>query len=203
MSSCHAHSCSLAARNSGSYFLGTPARSARTWAWCPSTTPPLLGETHHLDSGYPGQSRRTTLASGSASRVPPFLADGEVVEPFALVGVRSAPRRLLTGTRPTTPRASMGRRRRPAGPGLPFLHLHRFRRRNAVVVLGKPVGLVVFEVDPFNAVAVAAARRDHVHRRHRRLAGPPVDFSLTAPDGRVRQTGRDVAGMQAAEVCAP
>ena len=36
------------------------------------------------------------------------------------------------------------------------------------IVLGEPVRLVAVEVDPFDAVAIAAARRDHVHRRHRR-----------------------------------
>ena len=71
MSSRYAHFFPSAARNSGSYFLGTPARSARTWV----TVSQKISSTFSLDRpttsifGTPASSRRTTVASGSASPV--------------------------------------------------------------------------------------------------------------------------------------
>jgi hypothetical protein len=60
--------------------------------------------------------------------------------------------------------------------------------------LREPVGLVAVEVDPFDAVAVTAARRHHVHRRHRRPRLRWGGFNVPAPDGRVRQPVPDIAG---------
>jgi hypothetical protein len=104
-------------------------------------------------------------------------------QPFALLGV--AQRTATLGDRHAGPPL-----RAPVGPvvdgrrgtDLPFLHLHRFHRRDAVVVLGEPVRLVAVEVDPFDTVAVAVARRDHVPPS----PSPPPrlrrwSFSLTAP----------------------
>ena len=132
MSSYYAHFLPSNARSGGSHFLGT---------WNPTSC-----STFSLDSpttstlGTPASSRRTTLASGSASRSTATLTDGEVIEPVILVGV---PQR--TATLP-------GRDSRPPlrvpvwavvgggrGAGLPFLHLNRISRGNAVVVLGESV----------------------------------------------------------------
>ena len=60
------------------------------------------------------------------------------------------------------------------GTGVPFLELDRFGGRNAIVILRKPLRLVWVEVDPFDAVRVAAALRDRVHRRHRQFPGSPA-----------------------------
>ena len=53
----------------------------------------LLGSPDHLDLGYPGQFPAHHRGLGQCVAGPPLLADGEVVEPFALVGVpqRTAP----------------------------------------------------------------------------------------------------------------
>ena len=69
MSSCYADFFPSNARSSGSYFLGTPARSALTSVMVSQTS----SSTFSLDSpttstlGTPVSSRRTTLASGSAN----------------------------------------------------------------------------------------------------------------------------------------
>ena len=42
--------------------------------------------------------------------------------------------------------------------------LNWFHGRNAVAVLREPVRLLGFHVDPLDAVALAAARRHHIHR---------------------------------------
>ena len=172
MSSRHARFFPPSAQSSGSYFLGTPARSALTWV----TVSQKSSSTFSLDSpttsilGTPASSRRTTLASGSASPVHHSwrMAKSSNRSPSSVC--RNPPRRLADrDARPplrAPVRPVVGARR---GPDLPFLHLHRFHGRNTVVVLGEPVGLVTVEVDPLDAVAVAAARRHHVYRRHRRL----------------------------------
>ncbi len=69
MSSHYAYFVPSAARNSGSYFLGTPARSARTWV----TASQKVSSTLSLDRpttstfGTLASSRRPTLASGVAA----------------------------------------------------------------------------------------------------------------------------------------
>ena len=79
--------------NSGSYFLGTPASSALTWVTVSqkSLLHLLLGPPDHLDLGHPGQFPAHHLGLGQRLAGPPLLADGEVVEPFALVGVPQLP----------------------------------------------------------------------------------------------------------------
>ena len=141
---------SIRRTNSGSYFLGTPARSARTWV----TASQNSSSTFSLDRpttstlGTPASSRRTTLSSGQRVSGPPLLADGKVVEPVALVGV---PQRGAT---------LAGRDSRPplrAPVRAVVGDLDRFHRRDAVVVLGEPVRLVAIEVYPFDAVGIPTA----------------------------------------------
>src|SRR6185503_19865900 len=161
----------------------------------------LLGPSDHLHLRHAGQFSAHHRGLGQRVAGPPFLADGEVIEPFPLVGVpqRTAP---LGDRHPRPPLRSPvrtvvdGRR----GTVQPFLHLNRLNRGNAVVVLGEPVRLVAVEIDPFDAVALAATRRHHIHRRHRRPPSPLVGLSLPAPDGHVRQTGAGDRGRQLAEI---
>src|SRR5258705_5166642 len=148
----HAHFVPSNTRNGGDYFLGTPARSARAWV----TASQKISSTFSLD-------RPTTSILGT-----PVISRRMVVEAFALVGL---PQRAATlAVRDACPplrapvRAVVDGR---PGTDLPFLHLDRFHRDDAVVVLGEPVGLLGVEVDPLDAVGIPAARRDHVHRRHR------------------------------------
>ena len=182
---------SVSLHKSGSYFLGTPANSALAWV----TASQKISSTFSLDRpttsifGAPASSRRTTLASGSASPVHHSwrMAKSSNRSPSSVC--RSMLRRLADrhARPPLRPpvRAVVGGRR---GTDLPFLHLNRLNRGNAVVVLGELVCLFAVEVDPFDAVALAATRRHHVHRRHRRPPFPLVGSSLTAPDHHVRQT---------------
>ena len=187
---------SICRTNSGSYFLGTPASSALAWVTASQKISSTfsLDTPDHLDLRHPGQFPAHHRRLGQRVAGPPLLADGEVIEPFALVGVTQRPATL--GDRHARPplRAPVGAvvdgRR---GTGLPFLHLNRLNRGNTVVVLGEPVRLVAVEVDPFDAVALAATRRDHEHRRHRRPPSPLVGFSLTAPR-RPRPTNRRDVG---------
>ena len=58
-----------------------------------------FGQPDHLDLGYPGQFPAHHLGLGQRLAGPPLLADGEVVKPFALVGVPQRPATLATGTR--------------------------------------------------------------------------------------------------------
>ena len=186
MSSRHAHLFPSSARNHGNYFRGTPARSARTWVIVSQNSSSTLS----LDSpttstlGTPANSRRTTLASGRASPVHHSwrMAKSSNRSPSSVC--RSSDRALAHRDEGPPLRAPVGAvvgTRR--GTGLPFLHLNRLDRGNTVVVLRELVRLVAVEVDPLNSVAVAATRRDHVHRRHRCLPGPLVDLSVPAPDG--------------------
>src|SRR5262249_9580612 len=86
-------------------------------------------------------------------------------------------------------RAVIGTRR---GTGLPFLHLNRLNQGDTVVVLRERIHLVAVQVDPLDAVGVAAARRHHIHRRHRRLPHPLVPaLSPPSPDGSVRTSSTD------------
>src|SRR6185312_3723450 len=92
---------SIRRRDSGSYFLGTPARSARTWV----TASQKISSTFSLDRpttstfGTPVSSRRTTVASGSASPVHHSwrMAKSSNRSPSSVC--RSALRRLATGIR--------------------------------------------------------------------------------------------------------
>ena len=126
MSSRHAHFFPSTARKSGNYFLGTPASSALTWVIVSQKISSTFSfdRPDHLDLGYPGQFAAHHLGLGQGVAGPPFLADGEVVEPFALVGVPQlaatlADRHPRPPLRPPV-RAVVGRRR---GTDLPFLHL--------------------------------------------------------------------------------
>ena len=89
MSSRYAHFIPSAARNSGDYFLGTPASSARTWVTASQKISSTfsLDRPDHLDLRHPGQFPAHHRGLGQRLAGPPLLADGEVVEPFALVGV--------------------------------------------------------------------------------------------------------------------
>ena len=93
MSSRHAHFFPSAARNSGSHFLGTPARSALTWVTVSQNSSSTFSfdTPDHLDLRHPGQFPAHHLGLGQGVAGPPLLADGEVVEPFALVGVPQRP----------------------------------------------------------------------------------------------------------------
>jgi hypothetical protein len=51
----------------------------------------------HLDAGYPGQFPAHHRGLGQRLAGPPFLTDGEVIEPFALVGVSQRPSPLGDG----------------------------------------------------------------------------------------------------------
>src|SRR5271166_2162094 len=136
---------------------------------------PVLGQADHLYPGHPGQFPAHHLGVGQRVPGPPLLADGEVVKPFALVGVPQRAATLADRHQRPPLRAPVGAVIGPRrGADLPFLHLNRLSRDNTVVVLRKPIGLVAVEVDPFDAVGVATARRHHIHRRHRRLLGPLV-----------------------------
>ena len=138
----------------------------------------LLQQAHYLDLRHPGQFPAHHRGLGQRLAGPLFLADREVVEPFALVGVPQRPATLAD--RHTSPphrppvRAVIGGGR---GTELPFLHVHTPHWGNTVEVLREPVRLVAVQVDPFDALAVAAARRHHKHRRHRRPPSPLVGES--------------------------
>ena len=141
MSSRYARFVPSVAQNSGSYFLGTPASSALTWVTVSQKISSTfsLDRPDHLDLRRPGQFPAHHLGLGQRLSGPPLLADGEVVEPVALVGVPQRPatlgdRHARPPLRPPVGAVVGGRR----GTGLPFLHLHRFHRRDAVVVLGEP-----------------------------------------------------------------
>ena len=76
----------------------------------------VLGRSDDFHSRHAGQFPSHQLRFGQLLAGPPFLPDGEVVEAFALVGVRAARHAACCpGCAPTTPHASTARRRRPAG----------------------------------------------------------------------------------------
>src|SRR6516162_7938775 len=62
--------------------------------------------------------------------------------------------------------------------------------RHPVVSLGEPISLVAVEKYPLDAIGVAAARGDHVHRRHRRLLRRLVGCTSVShrPRGHVLKT---------------
>ncbi len=78
MSSCHGRLFPFAERTNGIYFLGTPARSARTWVIVSQKISSTFSFDKPTTSTFatPATSRRTTLGSGSLLG-PPLLADGE------------------------------------------------------------------------------------------------------------------------------
>jgi len=135
----------------------------------------LLRQARHLHRGHPGQFAAHHLGIGECLAGPPSLADVEVVEALALAGMpQLSPPLAHRDTRPPLCppiRAVIGPRR---GTGLPLLHLNRLNRRGTVVFLFEPIRLVRVEVDPLDAIGVTAARRHHIHRRHRRLPYPLV-----------------------------
>ena len=79
MSSRHARFVPSVAQNSGSYFLGTPARSARTWVIVSQKISSTfsLGQADHLDLRHPGQFPAHHLGLGQRLPGPLLLADGE------------------------------------------------------------------------------------------------------------------------------
>ena len=92
---------------------------------------------------------------------------------------RRPPPRLLTGTRARHSARPVWAVVGPGGaPVCRFSTWTRFHRRNPVVVLREAVCLVAVEVDPFDAVAVAAARRYRIHHRHHRLPFAIVSWTL-------------------------
>ena len=172
---------------------------------CPPGRPGLGHRVPEAPPLCPWTGRRPrSSALRSAPGAPPWLAARRVHHScrFAKSSKRSpssvcrrAPHRLLSGVRATTPRASTARRGRPAGHRSAILHLDGFQVRS-VVGLGEPVGLIAVEVDPFNAVGVAAAGCYRIHRRHRCLPGPLIvaDHSLTAPQARSAERRGTSAG---------
>ena len=166
----------------GNYFRGTPARSALTWVIVSQNSSSTFSRDKPTTStlGTPASSRRTSLASGRASPVHHSwrgVRSRRTVRRRGCVAAHHGA--CWPGRAPTTPPASTGRRRLPAGHRFAIPRRERVGRRSTVVVPGKLVGRVRVEVDPLDAVGVAAAHRDHVHRRHRRLpyplaAGPQV-----------------------------
>ena len=176
MSNHHAQVFLSVTQLSGNYFRGTPARSALTWVIVsqnssstfsrtappppPSAPPPVPGAPAWPRVGL----RRSTTPGGCRSR--------QTARPRGCVvaDLGACWRHTRPPLRPPVRAVVVSWR----GTGLPFLDVNGLVRRNTVVVPGKLVGRVAVEVDPFDVVSVAAAHRDHVHRRHRRLPYPLV-----------------------------
>ena len=101
MSSNYARCFPSTGRNGGSYFLGTPARSALTWLMVSQNSSSTFSFDRPTTStfGTPASSRRTTVASGSASPVHYSwrMAKSSNRSPSSVC--RNALRRLLTGMR--------------------------------------------------------------------------------------------------------
>ncbi len=77
------------AQGAGIYFRDTPANSALTWVTVSQNSSPTLSFDTPGTSirGYSGQFPAHHRGLGQGVPGPPLLADGEVVEPFVLVGV--------------------------------------------------------------------------------------------------------------------
>src|SRR6476619_3525502 len=142
MSSRHNQFFPSSARRGRNHFRGTPARSALTWVIVSQKSSSTFSLDRPTTStlGRPANSRRTTLASGSASPVHHSwrMAKSSNRSPSSVC--RSTLRRLAAGdARPplrAPVRAVVGGGR---GTDLPFLHLNRVHLGDAVVVLGEPV----------------------------------------------------------------
>src|SRR6516165_2439155 len=135
----------------------------------------ILRQAGYLHPGYPRQLPAHHLRIGQGVAGPPLLADLEVIEALTVAGIPQlaaalTDRHTRPPLRPPVRAVVLSGRRA----GLPFLDVEGFVGRDPVVVLGEPVGLLAVEVDPFDAVGVAATHGHHVHRRHRCLPYPQV-----------------------------